>query len=64
MARGQQKIQSQQKNAKKAADKKKQGAPDQKTTAKAALVHSCPVCRVNVDRYWMCLFLGRSHDCV
>ncbi len=45
MARGQQKIQSQQKNAKKAAEKKGQGA-DQKTAAKAALVYSCPVCRV------------------
>ncbi|XP_034456899.1 zinc finger protein 706 [Hippoglossus hippoglossus] len=45
MARGQQKIQSQQKNAKKAADKKKGQAPDQKTAAMAALVHTCPVCR-------------------
>lgn len=47
MARGQQKIQSQQKNAKKAAEKKKGQAADQKTAAKAALVHTCPVCRVS-----------------
>uniref|UniRef100_A0A3P9M5N8 Small EDRK-rich factor-like N-terminal domain-containing protein n=1 Tax=Oryzias latipes TaxID=8090 RepID=A0A3P9M5N8_ORYLA len=46
MARGQQKIQSQQKNAKKAAEKKKAQGADQKTAAKAALVHTCPVCRV------------------
>lgn len=46
MARGQQKIQSQQKNAKKAAEKKKSQGADQKTAAKAALVHTCPVCRV------------------
>lgn len=55
MARGQQKIQSQQKNAKKAADKKKGQAADQKTAGKAALVHSCPVCRVT--KYWI-LFRG------
>uniref|UniRef100_A0AAV2K118 Small EDRK-rich factor-like N-terminal domain-containing protein n=1 Tax=Knipowitschia caucasica TaxID=637954 RepID=A0AAV2K118_KNICA len=48
MARGQQKIQSQQKNAKKAADKKKGQAADQKTAAKAALVHTCPVCRTQM----------------
>ncbi|ROK35844.1 Zinc finger protein 706 [Anabarilius grahami] len=42
MARGQQKIQSQQKNAKKAAEKKKSQGADQKTAAKAALVHTCP----------------------
>ena len=47
MARGQQKIQSQQKNAKKAAEKKKGQGADQKTAAKAALVHTCPVCRVS-----------------
>ncbi|CAJ0943754.1 unnamed protein product [Ranitomeya imitator] len=45
MARGQQKIQSQQKNAKKQAEKKKHGS-DQKAAAKAALVFTCPVCRV------------------
>lgn len=47
MARGQQKIQSQQKNAKKAAEKKKSQGADQKSAAKAALVHTCPVCRVS-----------------
>lgn len=47
MARGQQKIQSQQKNAKKAAEKKKSQGADQKMAAKAALVHTCPVCRVS-----------------
>ncbi|TNN50789.1 Zinc finger protein 706 [Liparis tanakae] len=45
MARGHQKIQSQQKNAKKTAEKKKGQAADQKTAAMAALVHTCPVCR-------------------
>ena len=46
MARGHQKIQSQQKNAKKAAEAKKaQGHNNQKTAAKAALVFTCLVCR-------------------
>ncbi|KAM9386185.1 zinc finger protein 706-like [Pholidichthys leucotaenia] len=44
MARGQQKIPSQQKNAKKAAEKKKSQDADQKTAAQVALVHICPVC--------------------
>ncbi|KTF95281.1 hypothetical protein cypCar_00002952 [Cyprinus carpio] len=48
MARGQQKIQSQQKNAKKAAEKKKGQGADQKTAAKAALVHTCPVCKTQM----------------
>lgn len=48
MARGQQKIQAQQKNAKKSAEKKKGQAADQKTAAKAALVHTCPVCRTQM----------------
>ncbi|KAJ8273075.1 hypothetical protein GJAV_G00097110 [Gymnothorax javanicus] len=48
MARGQQKIQSQQKNAKKAAEKKKQQGADQKSAAKAALVFTCPVCRTQM----------------
>ncbi|XP_068432362.1 zinc finger protein 706-like [Clinocottus analis] len=48
MARGHQKIQSQQKNAKKAAEKKKGQAADQKTAAMAALVHTCPVCRTQM----------------
>ncbi|PIO31337.1 hypothetical protein AB205_0041980 [Aquarana catesbeiana] len=47
MARGQQKIQSQQKNAKKQAEKKKHGS-DQKAAAKAALVFTCPVCRTQM----------------
>ncbi|XP_056268350.1 zinc finger protein 706-like [Pseudoliparis swirei] len=48
MARGHQKIQSQQKNAKKAAEKKKGQAADQKTSAMVALVHTCPVCRTQM----------------
>ena len=47
MARGQQKIQSQQKNAAKQAAKKKGGA-DQKAAAKKALVYTCPVCRTQM----------------
>ena len=50
MARGQQKIQSQQKAAEKAAKAKKQqghSATDQKKAALAALVHVCAVCKVN-----------------
>ncbi|KAK3511878.1 hypothetical protein QTP70_027468 [Hemibagrus guttatus] len=46
MARGHQKIQSQQKNAKKQAEIKKSKGHDQKTAAKAALVYTCGVCRV------------------
>jgi ribosomal protein L44E len=45
MARGQQKIQSQQKNAEKQAKLKKQGSHDQKKAAKAALVFTCTVCK-------------------
>ncbi len=45
MARGQQKIQSQQKAAAKQAKLKKGGGPDQKVAAKKALVFTCPVCR-------------------
>uniref|UniRef100_A0A8C5ES09 Zinc finger protein 706 n=2 Tax=Gouania willdenowi TaxID=441366 RepID=A0A8C5ES09_GOUWI len=45
MARGHQKIQSQQKNAKKQADMKKAKGHDQKTAAKAALVFTCSVCK-------------------
>ncbi len=48
MARGHQKIQSQQKNAKKQADLKKAKGHDQKTAAKAALVFTCLVCRVSM----------------
>lgn len=48
MARGHQKIQSQQKNAKKQAEMKKAKGHDQKTAAKAALVFTCAVCRVGM----------------
>ena len=44
MARGQQKIQSQQKNAEKQAKQKKSGL-DQKKAAKVALVFTCTVCK-------------------
>lgn len=49
MARGQQKVQSQQKAAEKAAKMKKQqghSANDQKKAAQKALVHACAVCKV------------------
>uniref|UniRef100_A0A3P9Q3R6 Small EDRK-rich factor-like N-terminal domain-containing protein n=1 Tax=Poecilia reticulata TaxID=8081 RepID=A0A3P9Q3R6_POERE len=46
MARGHQKFQSQQKNAKKQAEIKKSKGHDQKAAAKAALVYTCSVCRV------------------
>ena len=46
MARGQQKIQSQQKNAEKQAKLKKGGGSDQKKAAAAALVYMCSVCKV------------------
>ena len=45
MARGQQKIQSQQKNAEKQAKLKKQSGHDQKKAAKVALVFTCTVCK-------------------
>lgn len=48
MARGHQKLQSQQKNAKKQAEMKKAKGHDQKTAAKAALVFTCLVCRVSI----------------
>lgn len=46
MARGHQKFQSQQRNAKKQADIKKSKGHDQKAAAKPALVYTCTVCRV------------------
>jgi len=49
MARGHQKLQSQQKNAKKQAEIKKSKGHDQKTAAKAALVFTCGVCRVSCN---------------
>lgn len=49
MARGQQKIQSQQKAAKKAQELKRQQGHDQKTAAQKALVFTCAVCKVSSD---------------
>ncbi|XP_039974595.1 zinc finger protein 706-like [Xiphias gladius] len=48
MARGHQKFQSQQKNAKKQAEIKKSKGHDQKAAAKAALVYMCTVCRTQM----------------
>ncbi|CAG2178125.1 unnamed protein product [Oppiella nova] len=45
MARGQQKIQSQQKAGKKAADAKRAQGHDQKKAAQAALTYQCSVCK-------------------
>ena len=47
MARGQQKIQSQQKAQEKAKKLAKAGGPDQKKAAQAALTWQCSVCKVN-----------------
>lgn len=52
MARGQQKIQSQAKNAEKLAKNKKQqghNANEQKKAAQKALVHVCAVCKVFIS---------------
>jgi len=48
MARGHQKIQSQQKNAEKQAKMKKAQGSDQKKAAQAALVYVCAVCKACV----------------
>ncbi|CAD5112622.1 DgyrCDS1838 [Dimorphilus gyrociliatus] len=48
MARGQQKIQSQQKAAKKAQDLKKRQNHDQKAAAQKALTHVCSVCKAQM----------------
>ncbi|NP_001086664.1 zinc finger protein 706 L homeolog [Xenopus laevis] len=48
MARGHQKLQSQQKNQKKQAEQKKKHGHDQKAAAKAALVFTCSVCRTQM----------------
>ncbi|KAF3833937.1 hypothetical protein F7725_025141 [Dissostichus mawsoni] len=48
MARGHQKLQSQQKNAKKQTEMKKAKGHDQKTAAKAALVFTWLVCRTQM----------------
>lgn len=48
MARGQQKIQAQQKNAEKLAKIKKQQGVDTRAFAKAALKITCPVCKTQM----------------
>ena len=48
MARGQQKIQSQQKAAAKQAKMKKAQGSGQKASAMKALVYTCPVCRTQM----------------
>lgn len=46
MARGKQKLQSQQKGAAKQAKiKKQQGHEDQRASAQKALIYTCPICR-------------------
>lgn len=62
MARGQQKIQSQQKNAKKQAEQKKKQGHDQKAAAKAALIYTCTVCRVRKTEAKVLLYTGLSLD--
>jgi hypothetical protein len=58
MARGHQKIQSQQKAQKKAESSKKGGAVDQKIAAQAALHHKCTVCMVSANHLTaVCLLL-------
>ena len=51
MARGQQKIQSQQKNAEKQAKMKKQKGHDQKSAAAKALTFKCKVCMVRSSSF-------------
>jgi len=48
MARGQQKIQSQQKAAKRAQDLKRQQGHDQKTAAQKALTVQCCICKTQM----------------
>ncbi len=55
MARGQQKVQSQQKNAERKAKMKK--GTSQKKAANAALIYSCTVCKVGV-RFVMNFFFS------
>ena len=52
MARGQQKIQSQQKNAERQAKMKKAKSGDNKKSAQAALVIICPVCTRHSGFHW------------
>lgn len=49
MARGQQKIQSQQKAAKKQEELKRKAGHDQKAAAQKALVFTCGVCKVSLN---------------
>lgn len=51
MARGHQKFQAQQKNAKRQADIKKSKGHDQKAAAKAALAYTCTVCQVCASNF-------------
>ena len=59
MARGQQKIQSQQKNAERQKKLAKANGPDQKQAAQAKLTFKCSVCMSQVSpsqlmvRYWL-----------
>ncbi|VDP11718.1 unnamed protein product [Soboliphyme baturini] len=48
MARGQQKLQSQQRNLKKQSELKKAQSHNQKAAAQKALVYSCPVCKTQM----------------
>ncbi|XP_077990287.1 zinc finger protein 706-like [Glandiceps talaboti] len=48
MARGQQKIQSQQKNAEKKKKMDKAKGADSKAAAKKALIYQCPVCKTQM----------------
>jgi len=57
MARGQQKIESQQKNAEKSAKSKKGGLADQKKSAAAALIFTCSVCKVISNEMKTCILL-------
>ena len=57
MARGQQKIQSQQKNAERQA-KMKKGGTDQKKAAMAALKIICPVCIFYCLQNYLHIYLG------
>jgi len=60
MARGHQKIQSQQKNAEKQAKMKKAQGSDQKKAAQAALVFSCTVCKACILIFSCTLAFGKT----
>jgi len=62
MARGHQKLQSQQKNAEKQAKMKKSQGSDQKKAAQAALVYVCTVCKACVFVFTgSCFIFVESH---